>query len=103
MAGRLSDTFRAEMIIGQGILDREVSWWPQLHRWNTSNIHVLYWSSYCESWFRIRQEGQKQSDNRYIVRSASEWSQALKMYKETDKLVKNNERNSLQFLQSIYR
>lgn len=79
-------------------MDREASWWPQNHHWNSCGLDVRYWSSFSESWYTHRLDGIRKLD--FKVRSASDWGKALRFYKETYRIVKNNEQASLDFLRS---
>lgn len=80
-------------------MDKTSSWWPQHHHWQSSGIDVRYWSSACESWFQRRLGALR--DKGYTVRQGKEWGNALKLFKETVRLVKRNEQISLNFIHSL--
>lgn len=77
--------------------EKELSWWPQRHTWNSGGYNTGQWTSACESWYANRINGIRNQS--FDAKGASDWQKSLNLFKETRQLRRNNESACETFLQ----
>lgn len=74
----------------------DLSWWPKHATFISSGLWPGYWSHSCEEWFQTRHK--LIAEHRGDLKTATEWKNAMKLYKQVSKLRDANSAAASQYL-----
>lgn len=63
------------LLLGKGLQDSHMSWWPKHSTWIKSSLNTGYWSDTCEKWFQLRLSSIRSGEA--SLRSGQNWSQSI--------------------------
>ncbi|THG94306.1 hypothetical protein EW145_g8165, partial [Phellinidium pouzarii] len=66
------------------------SWWPRASVWDLSSMNCGFWSSFAETWFRVRL--QKIKENQASIQNQLKWRKALQLMRPSRTLMENNKK-----------